>query len=421
MTAVIPSLVIGGQEVPTDTFTVTGGAYGSTGSLSSTTSIAALEEAGLDIVALSIADPGSLPVDLYVSGGQFEQMHWFSGEYVTGDFDYNADQVTVHARDWSGPLVDEKRALTSLLGGGGALAPEEKESGISTQNQKLSQIVTQIAEQFSLTPDLRLNSKVSNADANYGTVFGDSTDTILTTVPRSLWGVLNQLARHSGNIVYVTPEKHLVFGEAGAGLDTLDFSWRQNGPDKLPLLRLRITHNPRRNMTFRVLVKSYDPTTQQLTNGQAYVIGSDYSTDGGSTVHAGSWGSAQSASIASAVGTGKGSKKNAIPVYTYHVDGLTAAQAQTRAESIASDIAKRELVAHCAADAIPDMAPGQPATLAGLINDEFAAHTYYVTAFNHRFHVGSSGAGGELLTDFVMLDRQPEGSGKPVSKPAPVG
>lgn len=415
---VIPRLVIGGQQVPTNGFTITGGAYGSTGSLVSMSSIPALEQAGVDLVALSIASPGSLPVDVYVSSDGFDDVHLFSGEYVTGGFNYRADSVTVHARDWAGPLADQKRVLTKTTGGASAaLAPDQAAtSGVSTQNQKLSQIVTQIAEQFSLIPDLRLNDNISNADADVGAVFGDTTDTILTAVPGTLWGTLTRLAKNSGNIVYVNAEKHLVFGEPGAGLDTLDLTWRRTGVG-LPLLELSIDHNPRRNLTFRVLVLSYDPTLAQLVKGQAYVIGSNYSTTDGGTVHAGAWGGAQASQIAKAIGTGAGSKKNAIPVYTYHMDGLTASQAQSRAEAIAADISKRELVANCVAALIPGMAPGQQATLAGKINSEFAAHTYYVTSYHHRFSIGQ-GQGGQFDSSFAMLDRQPEGKGKSVTPKA---
>jgi hypothetical protein len=424
---VIPRLIVGGSggQLPTDSFTVTGGAYGSTGSLVGTSSIKAMADAGVDIVAASIAAPGSLPIDVYVSDDDpnseaFGDTHLFSGEYVTGDFDYDNDSVTIHARDWAGPLVDQKRVLTNVVGGSSAaLAPDQTaDSGVSTQNQKLSQIVTNIATQFSLIPDLRLNQNISNADADVGAIFGNTDDTIMTSTPQTLWGILTKLARQSGNIVYVNAEKHLVFGEPGAGLETLALTYRQTGGG-IPLIKCRVTHNPRRNLTFRVMVLSYDPTLAQITTGQAYVIGSNYSTSDGGTVHAGAWGGAQASQIAKAVGTGSGSKKNAIPIYTYHMDGLTASQAQSRAEAIAADIAKRELVAACEADVIPGMAPGQQATLSGLINPEFATHTYYVTAYHHAFSISKGGS--KFDTSFTMLDRQPEGKGKAATKPAPVG
>lgn len=413
MTAVIPRLMIGGQQVPTNKFDITGGAYGSTGSLVSTTSLTALDAAGVDLVALSTAEPGSLPVDIYV-----DDDHPFSGEYLTGTFSYTRDLCTIHARDWSGPLVDQKRALTALVKSG-ELSPEQAAGkGVSTTNQKLSALVTQIAEQFELTPVINLNGNISNSDADYGSIFGDTTDTILTSTAQSLWGILTKLARQTGNIVYVTPEKELKFGEAGKGLETLQLTWQlQNPPPFLPLMDLDFTHNPRRNLTFKVLVKSYDPTLSQLTSGQSFVIGSNYSPDGTTTVHAGAWGGAEASQISSAIGS---SKKNAIPVYVYHVDGLSASQAQSRAESIANDIAKRELIASAAMDFLPNVEPGQMFNVLGQINPGFSSHTYFVTAYSHTFMLERGGA-GELMTSIKGLDRQPEGQGKATSKPAPVG
>lgn len=409
-------MLIGGTEIPIKSFNITGGNYGSTGSLGASTSNKALNDIGFDLVAASIASPGSLPVDVYesVSGA-----HLFSGEYLTGDYDYTSGLVSIHARDWSGPLVDQKRVLTSNVGGApSALAPEEAadSKGVSTQNQKLSQVVTQIATQFSLVPDLRLGD---GDDSDVGAQFGNSTDTIMTAAPHSLWGTLTRLARQSGNVVYVTPEKHLVFGQPGAGLDTLQFTWNLNvGPAAaLPLEKLKIQHNPRRNLSFRVLVLSYDPTNQQMTKGEAYVVGSNYSAAGGTTIKAGQWGGAQAQAITTSIGTGKSSKKNAIPLYTFHADGLTAAQAQARATAIATDISKREIVATCEADLIPSMSPSQPATLSGDISQEFASHTYYVTGYSHTFGLRRGGSGSEFCTAFTLLDRQPAGTGKSAAAP----
>lgn len=415
MTAVRPRMLVDGVEIPIMEFDVTGGAYGSTGSCVASSSIKALENAKFDLVARSIASPGSMPVDVYATVDGTDH-HLFSGEYLTGRYAYKRSVVSFHARDWAGPLVDQKRVLTSLVGGSqAALAPQETDSpGISTQNQKLSKIVTAAATQFSLIPDLRLSK---GSDADVGAVFGNTTDSILTTAPQSLWAILNTLAKQSGNVVYVTPEKHLVFGEPGAGLETLALSWQQNqlAPGAIPLLDLTIEHNPRRNLTFRVMVLSYDPTNQQMTKGEAYVVGTNYKAETGSTIHAGSWGGADAQAITKAIGVGRKSKKKAIPIYTYHADGLTAAQAQARAVAIAADISKRELVGTLESDVIPGISPSQPATLTGLIAPEFASHTYYVTAYSHRFRQGKEDA--EFGTYFSLLDRQPAGTGKSTSDP----
>lgn len=411
--------MIGGQPFPLTRFTTSGASHGNVGHAEITTSLVALDAAGVDPVALSVNAPNDLPVDIYVTEDG-ERRHIFGGEFVSGAYSYGSDMAVLHARDWAGPLVDQKRVLTSLVGGStGALAPDESSdsSGVSSDNQKLSQIVTSIAKQFSLTADLRL-AQGAEADPQVGALFGDTTNLVLSPTPQPLWGILTRLARLSGNVVYATPDKHLVFGAPGAGLETLAFTWRLNPrpPGTFPLLSLALDHNPRRNQTFRVMVLSYDPTTQQTTQGQAYVIGGDYSTDQGGKVHAGAWSGQQASAIQAAIGTGKQSGKNAIQLYTFHVDGLTQSQANQRAQAIASDIARREIVAKLASNGIPEIQPSQPATLAGEIADEFAAHTYYVTGFSHHFSMGlGEGANAEYRTDVMLLDRQPEGTGAPVS------
>jgi hypothetical protein len=412
-------MVINGTEIPVMSFTVNGATYGSTGSLDAMSSTKALDNIGFDLVAASIASPGSLPIDVYATIGDVDY-HLFSGEYVTGDYDYDGATVAIHARDWAGPLVDQKRVLTSLIGGsGGAEAPDESSSssGVSTQNQMLSKVVTAIAKQFSLTPVLNL---ASGSDSEVGAQFGNSTDTIMTATPQSLWGILSKLARQSGNVVYVTPEKNLVFGTPGAGLPTLNLVWGQTtlGDGVVPVKGLTFTHNPRRNLTFRVVVLSYNPTTAQTTKGEAYVIGSGQSTTGGATVKAGAWSGASAQQITNAIGSGSKSKKNAIPLYTFHADGLTAAQAQARATAIAADIAKRELVVKCNTDVIPGLSPSQSATIMGNINAEFASHTYYVTGYSHVFKLMRGGTSSQFDTTMSLLDQQPAGTGKAVSQPS---
>lgn len=414
MTATL-TMQIGGTSVPFFRAQITGGSHGSTGHATVTTSRTALADQGIDLLEIAQDAPTVLPVDIYLvhDGGT---SHLFGGEYLKANWRFTADSVAIHARDWSGLLVDQKRVLTSILGGNtGVLAPGEiAGDGVSTMNQRLSKLVTAVANQFGLTPDLRLSSN-PGSDPEIGTIFGSGGDTILTAVPQSLWGILMRLARDTGNEVYTTPDKHLVFGAPGAGLAPLTFAWKQNPPqgDALPLLGLNIEHNPRRNLTFRVLVLSYDPTARQTTKGQAYVIGTNTTTTGGVTVRAGAWSGANAVLVEDSLGSISAGKKKTIPLYTFHVDGLTQAQASLRAQSIATDIAKRELIVHGAADIVPGMAPSQPVTLDGDIEAGFRSHQYYVTGYTHTFNMPQGGGSrrAELDTSFTLLDIQPVGEG----------
>lgn len=412
-------LQIADQIVPITGLDVEGASVGNSGHMTAHCGMKALQDAGIDLVALAIANPGDLAVNAFVTlDGVTTQL--FGGEYVSGEYLYNQQAVTVHARDWSGPLIDQKRVLVNILAGNvGPLAPSEAETGgVSTQNQKLSQVVTAIAKQFSLTPDLRL---AEGADPDIGTIFGDSNDTIITPTPQSLWGILTRLARDSGNVLYVTPQKHLVFGEAGAGLEPVALCYRVNPipAGTYGAMGIDVVHNPRRNLTFRVVVLSYDHTNSTMTKGQAYVIGSNYSAEGDVTVHAGAWSGPAAEKITSAIGAGNQSKKNAVPVYTFHADGLTAAQAQTQATAIANDIAKRELIVKTSTRCIPTLQPSNPVTLLGQLNQEFLAHQYFVTQYGHKLRMPKGQGDAAIFdTSLTLLDRQPAGKGDATTKAA---
>jgi hypothetical protein len=382
--------------------------------------MARLDAAGIDLVAMAVAAPTALPLDIFLTDDDDEVTQIFGGEYLGATFDYNATSVVIHARDWSGPLVDQRRVLVSILGGNtGALAPsEEATDGVETQNQKLSQIVTSIAKQFSLTPDLRL---AQGGDPDIGTIFGTTADTILTTTPQSLWAILNRMARDTGNIVYTTPQKSLVFGEPGAGLDVIPITWMTNPiPDgSFGAISLALDHNPRRNLSFQVVVLSYDPTIPQVTTGRAYVIGSNFATNDNAAVKPGLWSGQQAQSILNATTSSTGkqgtNKNNKVPIYTFHVDGLTQAQVDQRAQAIAMDISKRELIGKIKMRCLPQVLPANPVSLAGQINQEFAAHQYFVTEYSHHYKLPVGSKVGEFHTMLKTLDRQPIGAGESVA------
>ena len=340
--------------------------------------------------------------------------HIFGGEYVLSRWAYDHSTVDVHARDWAGLLVDQKRVLSSIAGAiTSALAPGQVSGqGVETQNQLLSQIVTSIANQFGFTPELHLEG---NSSLDVGTVFGGD-DSIYWTTPQSLWAILNKLARDTGNEVHVTPDKHLVFGVPGAGLPTIQLTYQVNPPPggSYPVWGLMIEHNPRRNLSFRVMVLSYDPAKAQLSTGNAYVLGTNVDTGGQTTIKSGLWSSSTSPQVTQALDNASQSKK--IPIYTIRVDGLTQQQADAQALAIANDIAKRELILTCSTDGIPSIQPLNPLKISSsVIDPEFTSHTYYANAFSHRFEMSRPGSGhAEFLTAITGLDVQLSGIGDPV-------
>lgn len=410
---IIPVFTVGGSPVPINGYDVTLGTYGSVGHANLLTSRTLLDANGVNLVELSAQAPSSLEVGLSVTlDGVTTQL--FGGEYVSARWVYKRDTISIHCRDWAGLLVDQKRVLSTVArSAAGSLAPGQKAgaSSISNQNQTISELVTAIANMFGMTPVL--NIQEAN-NPTVGSILGSS-DTVFMPTPKSLWGILNRLARETGYEVHTTPQRQLVFGTPGAGAIPIALGWNLPPPmpaGVIPCDDLEIEHNPRRNLSFRVLVLSYDPAKAQTTKGEAYVIGTNASTGGTNTVKAGTWSGNDAATITNSLNAGG---KLQIPLYTIRIDGLTQAQAQTRATAIAGDIAKRELILHAMIDYLPTVVPLNPLTVTG-IEGEFAGHQYFVNACQHRYRQPGPGNGeGQVSTTITALDVQVNGIGDPLT------
>lgn len=424
------ALSIAGQAIPVDTVDITSGSYGSAGHLTATTSITALAAAGIDLFSLTANAPSPPEVDLDVTMDGAAPVRAFGGEHLHTRWNYDRDTVQVHARDWAGRLIDQRRVPTTVVSAIertlAPLAPGQVSgaAGVSNVNQTVGQIVTAIAAEFGLTPVLNLSGAAGNP--GYGTVNG-STDATFVTVPQSNWEILNLMARDTGYEVYVTPNRQLVFGAAGAGLPAIALSWNvtppplpSGGPARagaanatVPCRDLNIEHQPRRNATFRVVVLSYDPAKAQQTTGRATVISSAFAGTAGVTPGIWTGNAALNADAALA------QQQNVrVPLYTFRHDGLTAAQVTQRALAIATDIAKRELALSCEVDGLPSLLPTQPLSLAGPVDPAFAGNRWYVNAFRHRFRMrGGSAQVMGFLTELRALDLPVAPSaGGPVAK-----
>ena len=388
------------------------------------TSVAMLQALKLDLAEIAGADT-IVPVSIYVqyTSGLSPQpnVKIFDGDVVSVEWDFDQDSVVIHARDHAGVFVDQRRILTrdaktatqalAPLSPGQVLNPQ----GISTVNRLVSQVVTDIAENFGYTPVLNMTS---GSDVPAGASYGGNDHTYMT-IPQNLWSVLNELARDTGNEVYTTPDRRLVFGQPGAGLQTIPLSW--NVPvlspvqNWLPVADLRVVHNPRRNGTFRVLVTSYDPARAQPTIGRATFIGSNLATPSlKEGVYSGPQAlTADSALLQMAQTRGYGTVRDLshVQLYTFHWDGYSTSDANAKAASIASDISKRLMVMSGRIDGYPTMAPTQPLTMhAGpSVPGSFAGNTWYVSGYRHKFTMPGKGHSrgrrwDGFTTEFSALD-----------------
>jgi hypothetical protein len=289
------ALTIGGTALPVTQFNMTGGAFGTVGHLTVKTTQTMLDQCKLDLFGMTSGAPAFVEVILTVTeqygasprggifGGYTQKQsataRIFGGEYTRTVYSLDDDVVEIHARDYAGVLVDQKRILTKIAKAVEQilqpLAPGRVSvAGISNENQTVANIVTSIANEFGFNPVLNLSSDSRNPTV--GTLYGSSDQSFLQ-VPQSLWSILNSLARDTGYDCYVTPSKDLVFGEPGAGLTPLTLTFNVAPQDgQLPCRNAKIEHHPRRNSTFRVLVISYDPTKAQATIGRATYIAGNF-------------------------------------------------------------------------------------------------------------------------------------------------
>ena len=237
---------------------------------------------------------------------------------------------------------------------------------------------------------------------------------------QSLWGILNILARDSGNEVYVDPDKNLVFGIPGANtpIPLLNLCYKVNPvpSGSMPIRRPKVTHNVRRNASFRVLVLSYSPAAAQVTQGEAYVLGDGITANGNQQISPGVW-SGNNAQLISNSLQGQDAK---FPIYTFHIDGLTAQQAQARATAIAADIAKREFIVTLTADLIAKVRPMNKTKLSGAIDQVFIGNDFYVNRYKHTYRMprGTNTNDAGMLTELTLLNIKQQGIGSPLTKKA---
>ena len=413
MTAYTFTLTINGKTLPMEQFRVTGGVFGSVGHLTATSSLSALAALKIDVYTMAAEATAPLETYLTVQKETGKPVRLFGGEFMNATWDYDNDKIEIHARDWAGQLVDQKRVLTSiskqiikLLA---PLAPGQNPNsqGVSNINQSLTQIVTAIAQEVSMTPVLNLTGGVPG-NTQIGALYG-SGDHALIQVQQNLWQILNHIARDTGYEVYVTPNKQLVFGQGGVGIDPIKLTWKVGTVPQgsYACKSLHIQHHPRRNATFRVLVFSYDPGKGQQTTGHATVVGSNLGGSAG--LKPGIWLGADALAADKKLASVQkgGVTVSQVPLYSFRFDGLTQDQATQKAQTIAIDISKRELIMNCVIAGLPEITPTGKINISGAVDPNFASNDFYVNGFEHQFSMGSSG----FVTHIKALDIPTLGTG----------
>jgi phage protein D len=365
-------ITISGSGLDILSWDVEHGSDGSIGTFSGESSIAALRADGINLVQLARAAADGAPLNVYAGfDGDYQTV--FNGILEKCEWDWGADQVHIEGRDMAAVLTDSKNVPT----------------GINYKNQTISQIVTQICAQFNLPCQVSQTAQKAGPQ-----MWGENS---YNPHPQSYWSILQDLAGYVGYELFYSPDGFLYFGPPQAA-NSFNFAWMQQASanPQFPLLKLKTHYDPRNNSDFTVKVVSYHPQFAQHVSATATPTKLNPS---------GSTKKQKSSSVGTSAGNTGPNKStlgipvspNGKPVLIFRRDGLTAQAAQTRAQAIADDIAKRQIIQDgelwglntLRVHSNINIQCGSGTDLMG-----FESITYQVAKVSHRFSVPDGGSGG---------------------------
>ncbi len=414
-------VMIGGTGIRADRWSVSRPAYGVIGGFTAETSSEVLTSANLDLYQLGQQAKGQIPVHIIVESPIYGSVTIFGGELDSVDWDFQTDTIRLAGRDWAGILADTKRVLMGNETIGAPYAATTRSSSvqaqplgtktppgfspfssqttfksINVQNQTPSQLVTYIAERngFKTTDSKGASTIISVAgEPLVGNIIGGLG--VSAHSPHTEWGIVQFLARIMGWFCYVTPDRELYFGPPPTGQVPLHVSWNEiavheSGVTWYPCKDLEITYNPRRNVSFIVIVASHH--IGGLTVSKKYVA-----------VPSGPMAKEVSVEFPDIVmnpnqfyigesGSGVGVTADRMsslfanfgkPVYLFYETNLTADGCQAAAYAKALDIAKRELLISFSIDGNPNVVPNQKIHTFNVA--PYKDIQFYVNSVEHSF------------------------------------
>ena len=403
MALVVPRVVVAGVEFLAESWNCNFPSYGSVGTYEVTTSRKELARAGLDLYAATL-NSHPLGLDIFISVDGVET-HLWGGEIDDTDWDFDTDTVTISGRDWAGILVDQKITLANFAPESSSLAVPSSTVGLSggpatsynVQNQSAVSLLSQIAKAHGLIPE-PLNVSTEEATVPVGNILAENA--VFSSQPLPEWEIIQAISRIYGWNTYVTPNKKLVFGPPKVSLNKLRVGWNLPTlpPGVLPCFNLQVQHQPRRNNSFLVVVETYNVSTLEvhqalvgLPSQHEFLTYPLFKANKAGFYTTTSLGPNVSAVTALFKNLGK-------EVYLIHKAGLTPSQASRLAESIALDLAKREIIVSFSLDGNPSIKPFDTLELQGSLSG-FEGRKFFVQQVHHSFELpdgGSIGTSGFL-------------------------
>ena len=319
--------VIDGTFLPMLTIDVSLGSNGSLSTVNGSSSLTILATSGIDPYEAGQKDDGAA-IDVYMGFGN-NPIRVFSGVLDDFDFDPGNDKIDFCGRDNAAALADTKQTTSAL----------------NYKNQTVGQIVTQIANMFGYTPMV----------TEPGTLAGPNLWDSSAYMPhgQEYWSMLQELARGCGYECFVTNKNELFFGPsdkaAGTAITVTHAPDPTQGNANNIITNLKMKYQPRRNSNIEVNVISYHPIRGQTVKGIARTIAP---TGGAGRKSANAFIGKSGKGIQGA--KSGGTKPSAKPIVVKRMDGLTQEDADLRAQAMAKDIAKRQIIISGKVEGIPE-------------------------------------------------------------------
>lgn len=444
MAAISSRILFNGADLPFYSWAANNNTYGSVGSFEIRTSMQSLRKASIDIYTESLESVAPVPVQIFVTD-QYGNNDYliFGGQLDRTEWDFNNDEVIITGRDWAGLLVDQKAALVdttvyfnSTAGAGVVSTLNQAPGGYNITNMTIVEFLTQVANNFGFILDVDETYLTKDAQGNFLTLgqlqslsATGSTMSVFTTSPKPIWDILVYLSRiASQKVPYevsISPDKFLRFIPA-ASSEPITLSWNlpaskyanvpapTNGlPAQVPLLSLHITHEPRRNSTFGVVVLTYHyASVSQGYGSLTYVNDLNYAKNSSTWQQFGVTGPGfyagknpyGSSGLLGSLGR---------PIYIVRArQGLNPTDVQNEAYRQVLEIAKKELIIEGTIDGIatlqtlsPFKINGTPTDLMGFDANGAGPRIFYFNHIEHRFTMpqtdnSEEGAGAGYVINF---------------------
>jgi hypothetical protein len=365
-----------------ESMTVTQGSYGSIGTATLSTTISGNSGLASNIGTAARRGPVSAQVMGTVTSDPTGLKTWavtplFTGNYDDGDYALESNQFEMHFRDLGSVLMER------------TVQPAQSFPNLTIAGY-IEQLILQAGFQQGQIVYIDPCEDQAGNPLLTGSFF-DSQHTLAIT-KQSVWGIIQKLAKLTGNVCFFTALGEFYFGPRsteqtlGRVRRTLNFSL--NGPSDLK--HIAIKHQPYKHAAFVAQVASHNRNTGLVTQSAVEYLNNDVATD---LYGSGGLGGLRTGKTVPQFLSGL----NGIPTYGIFVEGKQQNEIQRQALSQAREIQSQEIVVKGTLIGTAQIDVGDPLAFAGTSLPFVDGFPFTATSVTYKFDINGDG----LLCDFV--------------------